>query len=170
MIASLGALAISESVSLINFSLSSLTNLRTDEWNRLVYRSILWRYEIKRIQSYFRFGLNLFSRPLLLFMIFLLIWPEITMNVFNSKSRYYWLWRDVYSYYCYSHIPFAIAMMCGVAFRVKEIPTHRWLLAEYLFLKCFPQLSTYLWYLGFPNGGSSVWSSSCHLDLELLRC
>lgn len=120
MIASLGALAIS-GVSVANkfFFIFTLLIYGLTNGIGLFIAQYYGARNKKEYNRIFRFGLNLCLATSAIFMIFLLIWPEITMNVFVQN-------QDIIDYgvmyiriICYSHIPFAIVMMCGVAFRVK---------------------------------------------------
>lgn len=120
MIASLGALAIS-GVSVANkfFFIFTLLIYGLTNGIGLFIAQYYGASNKKEYNRIFRFGLNLCLVTSAVFMIFLMIWPEITMSIFVQNQDIIDFGVTYVSIICYSYIPFAVAMMCGVAFRVK---------------------------------------------------
>ncbi len=67
----------------------------------------------------FRFGLKVSFTIALLCMLFLLIYPEITLTIFVKSEQVIQYGMEYVNVIRFSYIPFAISMMCAVAFRVK---------------------------------------------------
>lgn len=119
MIASLGALAIS-GVSVANkfFFIFTLLIYGLTNGIGLFIAQYYGARNKKEYNRIFRFGLALCLITSAVFMIFLLLWPELTISVFVQNPTIIDFGLAYTALICYSYIPFALAMMCGVAFRV----------------------------------------------------
>lgn len=67
----------------------------------------------------FRFGLKVSFIIAVLCMMFLLIYPEITLTIFVKSEAVIDYGMEYVNVIRFSYIPFALSMMCAVAFRVK---------------------------------------------------
>ena len=67
----------------------------------------------------FRFGLKISFVIALLCMLFLLLCPEVTLSIFVKSDKVIAYGMEYVNVIRFSYIPFAISMMCAVAFRVK---------------------------------------------------
>lgn len=79
-------------------------------------------YGAKEQQTYnqiFRFGLVTCAVTAIGFMLFLFLYPQITMTVFVQNPRIVRYGLAYIEVIRWSYLPFAIAMMCGVALKVK---------------------------------------------------
>lgn len=73
----------------------------------------------KGCNQVFRFGLKICMVVALCAMIFLLIAPEITISLFVQNPKVISYGLDYVNVVRFSYLPFAISMMCTVAFKVK---------------------------------------------------
>lgn len=74
---------------------------------------------IEGCNQVFRFGLKLCITVALCATIFLLIAPEITISLFVKSPKVIEYGMEYVNIVRFSYIPFAVSMMCSVAFKVK---------------------------------------------------